>query len=129
MPVVAPGTWCNRPQLPSPVQLLLAPLSIFLGGRRPTTAVKLQMGNKQSVVDCGDSLQDCSSLERNVSVSRKSAVSRCWECRVHPYGQLLVVEMELEDGEMPLHIFIMTESTQLLNCKGICFLLIKYWLM
>lgn len=42
------------------------------------------------------------------------------QCSVHPYGQLLVVEMELKDGEMPLHIFIMTESTQLLNCKGIC---------
>lgn len=41
------------------------------------------------------------------------------QCRVHPYRQLLVVEMELKDGEMPLYIF-MTESTQLLNCKGIC---------
>lgn len=34
-------------------------------------------------------------------------------------GNFLVLEMELEDGEMPLHIFIMTESSQLLNCKGI----------
>lgn len=39
-------------------QVLLAPLSIFLEGRRPSTAVKFQLGNKQSVVDCGDSLQD-----------------------------------------------------------------------
>lgn len=82
------------------------------------------MGNNQSVVDCGDSLQDSFPLERNIYVSRKSAVSRYWECNAEftLKGNFLVVEMELEDGEMPLHIFMIIESTQLLNCKEICVL-------
>lgn len=40
----------------------------------------------------------------------------------------LIVEMELEAGEdvkMPLHIFVMIESTHLLNCKGIWFFAYK----
>lgn len=117
MPVAAPGTWSKSPQLLSPVPLLLAPLSTSLEGR-PGTAVKVQMGNSQS----GESLQDSFPLERSTSVSRKSAVSRCWECNAEftLKGNFLVVEMELEDGEMPLHIFVMTESTQLLNCKRTC---------
>lgn len=59
---------------------------------------------------------------RGPSVSRKPAVSRCWECSAEftLKGNFPVVKMELEDGEMPLTIFIMTESTQLLNCKRIC---------
>lgn len=59
---------------------------------------------------------------RGPSVSRKSAVRRCWECSAEftLRDNFPLVEMGLEDGEMPLHIFIMTESTQLLNCKRIC---------
>lgn len=63
MPVLAPGTWCLS-CLPL-CQLLLAPLSISLEGRWPSTAVKFQMGNKQSVVDCGDSLQESLPLEEH----------------------------------------------------------------
>lgn len=35
-------------------------------------------------------------------------------------SNFLVVEIELEDGEIPLHIFIGTESAQLLNSNRIC---------
>lgn len=86
------------------------------------------MGNNQSVVDYGDSLQASFPLEKNICMSRKSAISRCWKCNAEftLKGNFLVVEMELEDGEdvkMPLHIFVMIESIQLLNCKGIWFCL------
>lgn len=71
------------------------------------------MSNNLSVVGCGNSLQNSFPLKRNISVGRKSAVSRCWECSAEftLKGNFLVVEMELEDGEMPLHIFMMIERT------------------
>lgn len=90
------------------------------------------MGNNQSVVDCGDSLQASFPLERTICASRKPAGSRCWECNAEftLKGNFLVVEMELEDGDdvkMPVHIFVMIESIQLLNSKGICGFAYEVW--
>lgn len=43
---------------------------------------------------------------------------QCGSCSLK--SNFHVVEIELEDGEMPLHIFIGTESAQLLNSNRIC---------